>query len=74
MLVEIHERDKDICKDNRYIVVNVSFTGHSWTGTPSMSLEDLMDLRKSIRKYINSKKKLNGNKSKIRLSKSKRRS
>lgn len=40
---------------NRYdrdIDLSVSTNAHHWVGLPSMNIQDLKELRKSIRKYI----------------------
>lgn len=57
MEVRIDEIDKSICKNNRNIVIHVSHNGHMWNGINTLSLDDLIDLRKAIRKYIIKTKK-----------------
>ena len=40
---------------NRYdrdIELSISTNGHHWIGLPNMNIQDLKELRKSIRKYI----------------------
>lgn len=77
MKIDIFESDKTnpaINDPNRKITINMSRDGNSWYGISYLTLEDLKDLKKAIKNYINTKKKENGNKSKVRLSKSKRRS
>lgn len=77
MKIDIFESDKTnpaINDPDRKITINMSRDGNSWYGISYLTLEDLNDLREAIKKYTNSKKKENGNKSKVRLPKSKRRS
>lgn len=47
VLIEI-EKDKY----DRDIVIRISHDGCYWNCTPYLSMEDLKELRKSIRKYI----------------------
>lgn len=47
VLIEI-EKDKY----GRDIVIHISHDGCYWNCTPYLSIEDLKELRKSIRKYI----------------------
>lgn len=47
VLIEI-EKDKY----GRDIVIRISHDGCYWNCTPYLSMEDLKELRKSIRKYI----------------------
>lgn len=51
VLMEI-ERDKHPDQYGRDIIVRISYDGFYWSGTPYLSLEDLKELRKTIRKYI----------------------
>lgn len=44
-------------RDQSNITLNVSHNGTSWTGISWMSIDDLRKLRKTIRKFINTKKK-----------------
>lgn len=46
------ERDKYPDQYGRDIIVRISYDGFYWSGTPYLSLEDLKELRKTIRKYI----------------------
>lgn len=44
---------------NRYdrdIELSISTNGHYWIGLPNMNIQDLKELRKSIRKYIKENK------------------
>ena len=44
---------------NRYdrdIELSISTNGHHWIGLPNMNIQDLKELRKSIRKYIKGNK------------------
>jgi hypothetical protein len=44
---------------NRYdrdIELSISTNGHHWIGLPNMNIQDLKELRKSIRKYIKENK------------------
>ena len=44
---------------NRYdrdIELSISTNGHHWIGLPNMNIQDLKELRKSIRKYIKKNK------------------
>jgi hypothetical protein len=46
-------------KNNRYdrdIELSISTNGHHWIGLPNMNIQDLKELRKSIRKYIKENK------------------
>lgn len=49
--VEI-SRNKYKGRYNRDIELSVSTNAHHWVGLPSMNIQDLKELRKSIRKYI----------------------
>ena len=51
VLIEI-ERDKYPDRYGRDIIIRISYDGCYWNGTPYLSMEDLKELRKSIRKYI----------------------
>lgn len=44
-------------KDKVNITLELSSNGTSWTGISWMSIDDLKELRKTIRKFINTKKK-----------------
>lgn len=77
MKIDIFESDKTnpaINDPDRKITINMSRDGNSWYGISYLTLEDLKDLKKAIKNYINNKKKENGNKPKVHLPKSKRRS
>lgn len=37
---------------DRDIELSISTNAHHWVGLPSMNIQDLKELRKSIRKYI----------------------
>ena len=41
---------------DRDIELSISTKGHHWTGLPNMNIQDLKELRKSIRKYIKENK------------------
>lgn len=44
---------------NRYdrdIELSISTNGHHWIGLPNMNIQDLKELRKSIKKYIKENK------------------
>lgn len=44
---------------NRYdrdIELSISTNGHHWIGLPNINIQDLKELRKSIRKYIKENK------------------
>lgn len=44
---------------NRYdrdIELSISTNGHHWIGLPNMNIQDLKELRKSIRKFIKENK------------------
>lgn len=41
---------------DRDIELSISTNGHHWIGLPNMNIQDLKELRKSIRKYIKENK------------------
>lgn len=41
---------------DRYIELSISTNGYHWIGLPNMNIQDLKELRKSIRKYIKENK------------------
>lgn len=51
ILIKI-EKDRHPDIDGRDIRIFISLDGSYWNGTPYLSMEDLKELRKSIRKYI----------------------
>lgn len=42
--------------DDRDIELSISTNGYHWIGLPNMNIQDLKELRKSIRKYIKENK------------------
>lgn len=41
---------------DRDIELSISINGYHWIGLPNMNIQDLKELRKSIRKYIKENK------------------
>lgn len=57
MQFDINTLPKSIYGDKN-LVIHFSRDGISWSGTPNMTLEDMINLRKVLRKHIiNAKKK-----------------
>lgn len=56
MEVDINTLPKSVHGD-RNLVIHLSRDGKSWSGTPTMTLEDIIDLRKALRKFIINAKK-----------------
>ena len=53
---DIHETNNPT-KEGRSISFSISVDGHVWNTFPLLAIEDLVVIRKELRKYINKHKK-----------------